>query len=155
MGPDRRGGEAAFRRNPGAAMAIEATARRERRLFRAQTETHDSVAGLPIDHVHLSRYTLGDRALEIEILGLFAGQAPETLAALAGAVDAEAWRNAAHTLKGSARGVGALRVAATAAAAEALAGAPESERARAADLVGDAVREVCRYIDGLSPDVAA
>lgn len=134
-------------------MAVEATARRDGRTVRGHPEARAQSA--PIDHAHLSRYTLGDRALEVEILGLFAGQAPETLAALAGAADAKAWRDAAHTIKGSARSVGALRVAAAAAAAEALAGAPEAERARAAAQVADAVREVCHYVDGLAAGVAA
>lgn len=72
----------------------------------------------PIDHVHLGRYTLGNRALEIEVLQLFAGQAPSTLADLAAAHDAKAWHIAAHTLKGSARAVGAWALATAAEEAE-------------------------------------
>ncbi len=65
----------------------------------------------PIDRAHLSRFTFGNVDLEIEVLGLFAQQAPETLAQLADASSPKAWRDAAHTMKGSARAVGAWQVA--------------------------------------------
>jgi HPt (histidine-containing phosphotransfer) domain-containing protein len=71
----------------------------------------------PIDLVHLARMTLGDRGLEREVLALFDRQATVLVsrmrAASAGSVTA-----VAHTLKGSARGVGAWRVAAAAEAVE-------------------------------------
>lgn len=72
----------------------------------------------PIDHAHLGRYTMGNRALEVEVLQLFAGQAPETLAMLAAAVTDRDWHIAAHTLKGSARAVGAWEIATLAETAE-------------------------------------
>jgi HPt (histidine-containing phosphotransfer) domain-containing protein len=72
----------------------------------------------PVDLQHLARYTLGNRALDIEILGLFLAQAPATIARLAAADDHQQWREAAHTLKGSARGVGAWRLGDMAQAAE-------------------------------------
>ena len=53
----------------------------------------------PIDHRHLARYTLGNRALEVDVLHLFADQAPLTLADLVGAMSDKAWHMAAHTLK--------------------------------------------------------
>ena len=65
----------------------------------------------PIDSAHLARYTLGDASLEREILGLFIAQAPQTLARLREADSERSWREAAHTLKGSARAVGAWRLA--------------------------------------------
>jgi HPt (histidine-containing phosphotransfer) domain-containing protein len=64
-----------------------------------------------LDRDHLSRYTLGDEQLEREVLGLFIGQVPETLAALDAAADSEGRFRAVHTLKGSARAVGAVRLA--------------------------------------------
>ena len=72
----------------------------------------------PIDHAHLARYTMGNRALEIEVLQLFAGQAPLTMRDLEKADTAKAWHIAAHTLKGSARAVGAGQVARVAEQAE-------------------------------------
>src|SRR5271169_4454775 len=63
-----------------------------------------------IDEVHLERMTLGDRGLEREVLEIFARQTVLTLERIAGAGPARA-AAAAHTLKGSARGIGAWRVA--------------------------------------------
>jgi HPt (histidine-containing phosphotransfer) domain-containing protein len=63
-----------------------------------------------IDNDHLGRMTLGDRRLEREVLEIFARQTTLTLDRIAGAEAASA-AAAAHTLKGSALGVGAWRVA--------------------------------------------
>jgi Hpt domain len=76
----------------------------------------------PVDLSHLRRYTLGDRRLEMEILGLFIEQAPLTVAALQRAGSDRDWVNAAHTLKGSARAVGAWSLAKLAERAERLGG---------------------------------
>ncbi len=65
----------------------------------------------PIDLAHLARYTLHDAALEQEILDLFARQAPVNLARLRQANGEKQWRDAVHTLKGSARAIGAWRLA--------------------------------------------
>jgi HPt (histidine-containing phosphotransfer) domain-containing protein len=80
--------------------------------------TQSSAAHLPareqaptsIDHVHLERMTLGDRVLEREVLEIFVRQTAMTLERIAGAGPART-AAAAHTLKGSARGIGAWRVA--------------------------------------------
>jgi HPt (histidine-containing phosphotransfer) domain-containing protein len=108
----------------------------------------------PIDHAHLARYTFGNRALEVEVLKLFAGQAPETLAQLQAAATEKAWREAAHTLKGSARAVGAFAVAERAERAEALTASTDAEeRRRAVEATAEALAAACRYIDGLGvPD---
>jgi HPt (histidine-containing phosphotransfer) domain-containing protein len=71
-----------------------------------------------LDRAHLARYTLGDAALEAEILDLFVGQAPQTIARLRQAATPQQWREAAHTLKGSARAVGSWRLAGAAEACE-------------------------------------
>jgi len=63
-----------------------------------------------IDEDHLGRMTLGDRSLEREVLEIFARQTTLMLKRIAGAEPARA-AAAAHTLKGSARGIGAWRVA--------------------------------------------
>src|SRR5580704_18577371 len=63
-----------------------------------------------IDQVHLERMTLGDRSLEREVLEIFARQTAMTLERIAGAGPART-AAAAHTLKGSACGIGAWRVA--------------------------------------------
>jgi HPt (histidine-containing phosphotransfer) domain-containing protein len=63
-----------------------------------------------IDDDHLSRMTLGDRRLEREVLEIFVRQTVIMLERIAGAEPALA-AAAAHTLTGSARGIGAWRVA--------------------------------------------
>ncbi|MBY0227069.1 MAG: Hpt domain-containing protein [Hyphomicrobium sp.] len=78
----------------------------------------DRASPYPIDHDHLRRYAMGDRQLELEVLHLFAGELPKTIRALRDARTDMDWKVAAHTLKGSARAVGAWRVAAAAVAAE-------------------------------------
>src|SRR5438477_13201125 len=74
----------------------------------------------PLDIFHLRRFTLGDRRLELEILNLFIDQVPLTIVALQNARNDHDWLNAAHTLKGSARAVGAWRLAKLAERAERL-----------------------------------
>jgi HPt (histidine-containing phosphotransfer) domain-containing protein len=71
----------------------------------------------PIDIAHLKRVTLGDAGLEREVLAMFAWQAVRLLEALA-ALPADA-AELAHTLNGSARAVGAFKVADAAEAFEA------------------------------------
>jgi HPt (histidine-containing phosphotransfer) domain-containing protein len=63
-----------------------------------------------IDENHLGRMTLGDRRLEREVLEIFVRQTTIMLSRIVGADPALA-AAAAHTLKGSARGIGAWRVA--------------------------------------------
>lgn len=65
-----------------------------------------------IDREHLSRMTLGEQALEREILRLFDHQAAMLLQRMRERSAANAHiAAAAHTLKGSARGIGAWSVA--------------------------------------------
>ena len=77
--------------------------------------------GRQIDLVHLARQTLGDVELEREVLSLFVVQSQVYLLRLQAAENAADWKRAAHTLKGSARGIGAWQLAEAAEAAEALA----------------------------------
>lgn len=73
--------------------------------------------GRALDLVHLSRQTLGDRALEVELLGLFDKQAGQIIGRLESGLCSSdrKWRHdLSHTLKGSARAIGAVRVAAAA-----------------------------------------
>jgi HPt (histidine-containing phosphotransfer) domain-containing protein len=70
----------------------------------------------PIDIEHLQRMTLGDARLEHEVLAMFSAQAASLLGTLA-TFPADA-RALAHTLKGSARAIGAFAVADAAAGLE-------------------------------------
>jgi HPt (histidine-containing phosphotransfer) domain-containing protein len=63
----------------------------------------------PIDLDHLQRMTLGDAGLEREVLAMFSAQAASLISALA-TIPPEAGA-LAHTLKGSARAIGAFAVA--------------------------------------------
>lgn len=62
------------------------------------------------DHEHLSRYTMSSAELEREIIGLFRMQLPDLIAHLRGEVTAADWRLFTHTLKGSAKAVGAMQI---------------------------------------------
>ena len=79
----------------------------------------------PIDFEHLSRMTLGDRALEHEVLGLFVRQI-ELLRPRIEASEPEVAGAAAHTLRGSAIGIGAWAVARAAAEVEVFSKARDS-----------------------------
>jgi HPt (histidine-containing phosphotransfer) domain-containing protein len=81
----------------------------------------------PIDLTHLFRMTLGDHALEREVLALFDRQI-DMLIGRMGEVGPSGVAALAHTLKGSARGVGAWPMAR---AAEAVEAAPPAELAQA------------------------
>jgi HPt (histidine-containing phosphotransfer) domain-containing protein len=75
----------------------------------------------PIDRTHLFRMTLGDHSLEREVLELFARQASLLIERMA-TVNPAGVATLAHTLKGSARGIGAWSVARAAEAVEATVG---------------------------------
>src|SRR5277367_1902794 len=93
-----------------------------------------------LDEDHLARMTLGDRRLEREVLEIFLRQAAIMLERIAGAEPALA-AAAAHTLKGSARGIGAWRVARAAEQLEYAAGA-ESSQAKAGQGMDAAIEEL-------------
>jgi HPt (histidine-containing phosphotransfer) domain-containing protein len=86
-----------------------------------------------IDLQHLELYICGDVALRDEILTIFDEQASLWLAKLDPSEDDDAWRDAAHALKGAARGVGAWEVGDLCEDAEDLVGgAPEKTAKRQA-----------------------
>jgi HPt (histidine-containing phosphotransfer) domain-containing protein len=104
----------------------------------------------PIDWSYFARFTMGNTALEHEVLELFAGQVPVYLERLRAAQTAKDWRDTAHTIKGSASAIGAWRLARIAEMVERLdldADVVRSEGHREAiGAVAEAVDEVCRYI---------
>lgn len=91
-----------------------------------------------IDRVHLKQMTFGDRSLERELLQLFDRQA-ELLLARMRASDSATLAALAHTLKGSARVIGASEVARAASAAEQAAGSSPAECAAAIDVLAAAI----------------
>jgi HPt (histidine-containing phosphotransfer) domain-containing protein len=83
-----------------------------------------------IDRAHLKEMTFGDRSLERELLQLFDRQAELLIARMRGSEPA-VLAALAHTLKGSAAGIGANAAADAAAAAELAAFGTPAERAAA------------------------
>jgi HPt (histidine-containing phosphotransfer) domain-containing protein len=99
-----------------------------------------------IDLVFLAQQSLGDRDLEVELLTLFEKQAETIAARLVKPVcsgDRKWQHDLAHTLKGSARAVGASRVAVS---------AEEFEAALAAGVSAETLAE---YAGRLDHEVAA
>jgi HPt (histidine-containing phosphotransfer) domain-containing protein len=105
----------------------------------------------PIDRAYLSRFTLGDRSLECEVLELFAAHARGQVEQLRSAQTVTDWKRAAHAIKSSAAAVGAWRVARVAGLAEGLdldsaATSWTGPCAATADAMAQAVEEACAYI---------
>lgn len=72
----------------------------------------------PIDMTHLRAATGGDQDLAISVLQSYVESAHESLTMMEDAHDGEAFRKAAHRLKGASQSIGAVDVAQAAAQAE-------------------------------------
>jgi HPt (histidine-containing phosphotransfer) domain-containing protein len=113
--------------------------------------TVDKSAGPPpvaaIDRDHLRQMTFGDRSLERELLELFDRQAVILIERMQ-AGDAASAGALAHTLKGSALGIGAVAVARTAEAVErgATLGDQQSALERLAAAVAEARGEIAQLL---------
>jgi HPt (histidine-containing phosphotransfer) domain-containing protein len=109
-------------------------------------KTASSASGeRPIDLVHLARMTLGERSLEREVLQLFDRQATLLIERMQGA-PAAALASLAHTLKGSARAIGAGCVARAAETVELMGAADEADLRRALAALGSATQEARAFI---------
>ncbi|MEH2526452.1 MULTISPECIES: Hpt domain-containing protein [unclassified Bradyrhizobium] len=100
----------------------------------------------PIDFDHLQRMTLGDAAIEQEVLTMFLAQSTTLMHTLA-AIPADA-SALAHTLKGSARAIGAFAVADAASRLEAVIARGLDASAALAEL-GEAVEEARAAIEAV------
>jgi HPt (histidine-containing phosphotransfer) domain-containing protein len=103
---------------------------------------------LVFDRAHFDHVTAADRALQSEVIGLFRAQADGWTAALAAC---EGWREAVHTLKGSARGIGLTALAQACEAAEA---ADQAESAAALTRARAALAEALAALDQFAADAA-
>ena len=103
--------------------------------------------GGPIDFDHLRRMTLGDPAIEQEVLAMFLAQTAQLFQKLT-ALPAD-FSVLAHTLKGSARAIGAFGVADAAARLETAIARSFDAAAALADL-GEAVGEAQAEIEAIS-----
>ena len=103
-----------------------------------------------IDFNHLEHYVGGDQAIIREVLALFSDQARTVLPTLDPAGPADQWRSAAHSLKGSALGIGAVALAAACGDAESSKDATVAEkiaaRARIADCLGAVLTDITAYM---------
>lgn len=63
-----------------------------------------------LDTEHLGKYTRGDHKLESEILQMFVDQSVLYVERLRSPSSTKDWREATHSLKGCARGIGAFKV---------------------------------------------
>lgn len=94
---------------------------------------------LPLDLNHLYNQTLGDRSLQREVLKLFLDKSDAQVEKVRGAESVDERREAAHSLVGSARAIGAFSVAYIASEIE-LSRGPVVGRLRALDAAMDAAR---------------
>ncbi len=105
-----------------------------------QPERTEEAAPAILDLAHLRRYTLDDMSLQREVLGLFRDQVKLTVATLRRSCnDKAAWAMAAHTLKGTARAVGAFHLGQAAERAEGNCATAE-DRAVSAERVAEAAK---------------
>ena len=107
----------------------------------AETALHSQAR--PIDLVHLAKQTLGDRSLEQEVLRLFLTQMGVYMDRVENASTHEERFAASHTIKGSARNIGAWDVADVAAHLES---AAEDEITADVKALKNALDETCEFI---------
>lgn len=65
----------------------------------------------PVDLVHLSTLTMGDKALEHDVLKMFLAQIPHYIYMIKASQTPDEVYRAAHTIKGAASNIGAFRLA--------------------------------------------
>lgn len=107
----------------------------------------------PVDLVHLSRFTMGNRELEQEVLLLFCKQSEIFIDRLKEAGDDKTWMEAAHTLKGSARGIGAWEVGDAAYDVEQLKGEQRiSSGPEAVSKLEKKLKEACDFIASITTE---
>ena len=121
-------------------------------LFFINTAKHVAMSSRThaIDLEHLSSYTGGDAALMAEIFGLFREQVALWGQLLSPDAPSGSFRDAAHSLKGSAKGIGAWALADVCSIAEQLSGAEASPAKRAV-----VVHDIRTELDKVLQDIAA
>jgi hypothetical protein len=104
----------------------------------------------PVDLTHLARYTMGNSAIEQEVLDLFRRQTRLYFDKLSAAATAEAWRDAARVLMASAQSIGAWQLLRAADMAERLSFAsPLPIRHEMLRSLRSEIDEANQFIDGL------
>lgn len=100
-----------------------------------------------IDLEHLARYSGGDAALEEEVFSMFRQQVEMWLRLLEPKADMETWASAVHSLKGSARSIGAHQLASACEVAETVRAAGLTQRSVAAQDVRACADAALKFID--------
>jgi len=111
--------------------------------LKENAELSSQNASRPIDLVHLAKQTLGDRSLEQEVLRLFLTQMGVYMERVENATSHKERFAAAHTIKGSARNIGAWDVADVAAHLES---AAEDEIISDIKSLRHSLDETCMFI---------
>ncbi len=101
-----------------------------------------------LNRAHFDHMTGADRALQVEILGLFRMQVEGWNTAFAAG---EGWRDAVHTVKGSARGIGLETLADACEAAE---NAPDRATGEALARVRAALDEALAALEQFAAEAA-
>jgi HPt (histidine-containing phosphotransfer) domain-containing protein len=116
----------------------------------AVTESSYDPKRRPVDLAHLSRYTMGNNAIEREVLELFKRQTRLYLDRLSQSTSDDGWREAVRVLKESARSVGAWQLLKTAEAAEGLSLSGFSDnRQSLLHALADQIQEANTFIDSV------
>lgn len=104
----------------------------------------------PVDLTHLARYTMGNSAIEQEVLDLFGRQTRLYFDKLSRAATAESWRDAARVMMASAQSIGAWQLLRAAEMAERLSfSSPLPVRHEILRTLKNEIDEANDFIDGL------
>ncbi len=98
-----------------------------------------------LDRVHLAQQTMGDAGLEKQVLTIFVDHMAETMPRLTPATEEVC--QIAHSIKGSARGIGAWDVAAAAEAVEKASGDRSGEISSLKRAVDTALLEIVALLE--------
>lgn len=98
-----------------------------------------------INFSHLRQYVGDDNELTAEVFGMFRHQTEMWGKMLSADADDDTWASVTHSLKGSARAVGACGLAQACETAEGLTGETASKTARIV-----AVQDICNWIDAVN-----
>jgi HPt (histidine-containing phosphotransfer) domain-containing protein len=109
-------------------------------------DREETIGGATLDLDHLARQTFGDAELERDILALFREQCGKLVPIIAGNCQLPSRIDAAHTLKGGARAVGAVAVARLAEEIETALRRHGELAAGQGDALNDCVAVTCREI---------
>jgi len=114
------------------------------------TAVHESACAAEFDAQFLDAYTGGDNDVRDQVLKLFLVQSDMLLGRLESAIGSpKAWAEAAHSLKGCARSVGANKVADLAARAEGELSASKSAQIQQLDELRSAFKAASALVEAL------